>query len=47
MHTGNLGKHCARPHCPGGWELWEFDHGKETNFVRGHSTGSWKSAQVL
>jgi len=93
VHTGNLGKHCARRHCPGGWELWEFDPGKETNFVRagahgrlvceaghrrpprelkfardcrachekddppvgksarqcdrGHSTGSWKSAQVL
>ena len=93
MHTGNLGKHRARRHCPGSWELREFDHGKETNFVRagahgrlvseaghrrpprelkfardcrachekddppvgksarqcdrGHSTGSWKSAQVL
>ena len=75
MHTGNLGKHCARRHCLGGWELWELDHGKEYNFVlsdghgrlvceacrrrppgevkfarqcdRGHSTGSWKSAQVL
>jgi hypothetical protein len=93
VHTGNLGKHRARRHCPGSWELREFDHGKETNFVladahgrlvceashrrpprelkfardcrachekddtpvgksarqcdRGHSTGSWKSAQVL
>ena len=33
MHTGNLGKHCARRHCPGGWELWEFDRGKATNCV--------------
>ena len=33
MHTGNLGKHRARRHCPGSWELREFDHGKETNFV--------------
>ena len=39
MHTGNLGKHRARRHCPGSWELREFDHGKETNFVRAGAHG--------
>ena len=33
VHKGGLGKDCARCHSPNGWRIWEFDHGKETDFA--------------
>ena len=32
VHKGGLGKDCARCHSPNGWRIWDFDHGKETDF---------------
>jgi hypothetical protein len=32
-HRGSLGADCARCHHPNAWNLWEFDHGKESGFV--------------
>jgi hypothetical protein len=32
-HRGSLGRDCAGCHSPGGWNLWEFDHGKATRFA--------------
>jgi hypothetical protein len=33
VHQGGLGKDCARCHSPNGWNLWEFDHQKESGFA--------------
>jgi hypothetical protein len=33
VHHGALGTDCARCHSPNGWRIWEFDHGKETDFA--------------
>ena len=32
VHKGGLGEDCAACHSPDGWNLWEFDHAKETGF---------------
>jgi hypothetical protein len=32
VHKGKLGSDCARCHSPNGWNLWEFDHARETGF---------------
>ncbi|MGE0115482.1 MAG: cytochrome c3 family protein [Steroidobacteraceae bacterium] len=32
VHQGGLGKHCDSCHSPNGWNLWEFDHNKQTHF---------------
>lgn len=32
VHKGGLGKECANCHSPNGWNLWEFDHGRQTGF---------------
>ena len=32
VHKGNLGRDCAACHSPNGWSVWEFDHGKQTDF---------------
>ena len=32
-HKGSLGTECAKCHSPNGWQLWQFDHGKETGFA--------------
>jgi len=33
FHKGGLGNDCARCHSANGWRIWEFDHGKETQFA--------------
>jgi hypothetical protein len=33
VHKGGLGEDCAACHSPDGWNLWEFDHAKETGFA--------------
>jgi hypothetical protein len=33
VHKGGLGDECAACHSPDGWNLWEFDHAKETGFA--------------
>jgi hypothetical protein len=33
VHKGGLGDDCAICHSPDGWNLWEFDHAKETGFA--------------
>jgi hypothetical protein len=33
VHKGSLGKECGTCHSPNGWNLWEFDHGKQTRFA--------------
>jgi hypothetical protein len=32
VHRGNLGKDCARCHNANAWNIWQFDHKKESNF---------------
>ena len=32
VHKGGLGKECDRCHNPNGWNIWKFDHGKQTHF---------------
>jgi hypothetical protein len=32
VHKGGLGKKCESCHSPNGWQLWSFDHAKETHF---------------
>ena len=32
VHKGGLGKKCESCHSTNGWQLWAFDHGKETHF---------------
>lgn len=32
-HEGGLGPACANCHTPNSWDLWEFDHDVQTNFV--------------
>jgi hypothetical protein len=32
-HAGRLGEDCARCHNPNGWDLWRFDHARETDFA--------------
>lgn len=32
-HEGTFGEGCSDCHTPGGWELWQFDHGTQTSFV--------------
>lgn len=31
-HEGRLGANCAACHNPNGWQLWRFDHAKQTKF---------------
>ena len=31
-HDGGLGEDCALCHNPNSWNLWEFDHNRQTNF---------------
>ena len=33
VHKGGLGEDCAACHSPDGWNLWEFNHAKETGFA--------------
>jgi hypothetical protein len=33
VHHGSLGSDCAKCHTPNGWNIWEFDHGKQTGFT--------------
>jgi hypothetical protein len=33
IHKESLGKECAKCHSSNGWNIWEFDHGKETGFA--------------
>jgi len=33
VHKGTLGRECATCHSPNGWNQWQFDHAKETNFA--------------
>jgi hypothetical protein len=32
VHRGNLGKACADCHSPNAWNIWQFDHKKESGF---------------
>lgn len=32
-HEGGLGTDCAQCHTPNAWTLWQFDHGKQTDFT--------------
>ncbi len=32
VHKGGLGKKCESCHSPNGWQLWVFDHAKQTHF---------------
>jgi hypothetical protein len=32
VHRGNLGKDCARCHSTNAWNVWQFDHKKESGF---------------
>lgn len=32
-HRGSLGKDCESCHSPNGWGIWQFDHGKATEFA--------------
>jgi hypothetical protein len=32
-HRGSLGKDCAQCHSPNGWNIWEFDHGRQSAFA--------------
>ncbi len=39
-HDGALGENCGQCHNPNGWNLWEFDHNRQTNFIiEGAHTG--------
>ncbi|MEQ1576278.1 MAG: cytochrome C [Hyphomicrobium sp.] len=39
-HNGTLGPQCQRCHNPNGWDLWRFNHDKETKFsLTGAHTG--------
>jgi hypothetical protein len=33
VHKGSLGKDCARCHSPNAWNVWQFDHQKESGFA--------------
>ena len=33
VHQGSLGQDCATCHSPNGWQVWEFDHDKQTRFA--------------
>ncbi len=33
VHRGSLGKDCARCHSPNAWNIWQFDHTKESGFA--------------
>jgi hypothetical protein len=33
IHKGGLGRDCETCHSPNGWNIWEFDHDKETGFA--------------
>jgi hypothetical protein len=33
IHKGGLGRDCASCHSPNGWQVWDFDHGKQTRFA--------------
>jgi hypothetical protein len=33
VHKGSLGRDCAACHSPNGWQLWEFDHDRQTRFA--------------
>jgi Cytochrome c3/Cytochrome c7 and related cytochrome c len=33
VHKGNLGADCQRCHSPNAWNVWEFDHLKESGFA--------------
>lgn len=32
VHHGNMGRDCARCHNPNAWNVWQFDHKKESGF---------------
>ena len=32
VHKGGLGKKCESCHSPNGWQIWTFDHAKQTHF---------------
>lgn len=32
-HEGQLGEECATCHNPNGWDFWQFDHGRQTDFA--------------
>ena len=32
-HDARFGSSCNQCHTPGGWEIWQFDHNQETDFV--------------
>jgi hypothetical protein len=32
VHKGGLGKDCAKCHSPNAWNVWQFDHNKESGF---------------
>ncbi|MEZ5458501.1 MAG: cytochrome c3 family protein [Steroidobacteraceae bacterium] len=33
VHDGGLGRQCDSCHSPNGWNVWEFDHGRQTKFA--------------
>jgi hypothetical protein len=33
VHQGSLGRDCAQCHSANGWNIWEFDHGKQSGFA--------------
>ncbi len=33
VHDGSLGTDCEGCHSPAGWERWQFDHGRQTDFA--------------
>jgi hypothetical protein len=32
-HHDSLGRDCAQCHSPSGWNIWEFDHGRQSGFA--------------
>ncbi len=32
-HQGSLGRECGQCHSTNGWNIWEFDHGKQSGFA--------------
>ena len=45
VHEGGLARQCDQCHTPNAWQLWNFDHDKQTNFsLTGKHTGLTCSA---
>lgn len=44
VHKGGLGEECANCHNTNGWEIWDFDHAKETGFALTGAHGKLKCA---